>query len=129
MPKMSATTLGIMTLGITTLSATIESDTNGAQCSDAKSCVVHAERRVFYCYAECRFDECHGAQKSDIGLQYESKDYTITPFTHIKPRYNKLSCLSIQHQYFFVAVLLQINCNGYSCVEGVWHFLSFNLSF
>jgi hypothetical protein len=31
--------------------------------------------------------------------------------------------------FVFFAILLQINCNGYSCVEGVWHFLNFNLSF
>ncbi len=31
----------------------------------------------------------------------------------------------IKLHIFFVAVLLQINCNGYSCVEGVLHFLKF----
>ncbi len=31
--------------------------------------------------------------------------------------------------HIFVAVLLHINCNDYSCVEGVWLFKIFDLSF
>jgi hypothetical protein len=57
-------------------------------------------------------------------LEAFSQGYLTYGLSSETIRMNKLGCLSflLFTLHFFVAVLLQINCNDYSCVEGVWLF-------
>ncbi len=112
------TTLRTMTFCIVTPSMTIPRIK--IQCLTGKQCLANSHALVLFTewhsgewrYAECRGATCNAYIRFlDHLLQFQ----VIVTF-----------CLKKDWISFFFAVLLQMNCNDYSCIEGVWLFLILN---